>query len=914
MNFEDLCRDEHRRERVRETVNGIDYVDAGDDRSTLTVHFFNAVPQGLTPAHFRLTGGRGSGEIRVRGIGSGDSSRESPEKAVELTLSRQADLGHYTIAVSGIAGIDPLYASASVIFSADRPSALDCAARDLAEPPPYATPDIDYLAKDYASFRQLMLDRLATTMPSWSERHVPDLGIAIVELLAYAGDHLSYYQDAVATEAYLRTARRRISVRRHARLVDYAMHEGCNARALLHLASSTDRTIDLADTFFITSCRATGSGRTAAITIADLERVPVAEYEVFEPLMATAGAMRCPRGLGCHPAHPQPERSAQPFEIVAARSEMRFYTWGSRTCWLREGATSATLFDAWADDPVPVGDDAKRGDYARGEAKKAEAKQASSDHEPRRRRLRIAAGDIVIFEERRSPATGALADADPGHRHAVRVTAVEPLVDPLYDADHGGRPVVNITWSEADALPFDLCLAALGPAPACRHLGPDPDRPDAVDIVVALGNVILVDHGRSVAEAAAPWAGMIGGFEANAALGEVPSLVPEAVCDGEARPVFGQETAAVFQPALRRANLTFSAPYTTTSGAATGVVVQDPRASVAQVTFDEVRPGLPAVRWEPRTDLLDSDPLDRHFAVEVDDERVAHVRFGEALEAGGSFRAQYRIGSGRAGNVGADAIRHIVSRGGFVTGHGLDVRNPLAAAGGLDPEPVADVRLTAPHAFRATLERAVTADDYARLAERDPRVQRASGRIAWNGSRQSVVVAIDPLGRIDAEPRLLSELKRFLFRYRRIGHDLEVVAAAYVPLALAIDVRVQDGYLRGHVLAALLDTFSNRRLPGGALGFFHPDRMSFGENVYPSRIVAAAQRVEGVDSAAIRTLTRFEDRPPAPTRRGDPVDARSEAVLVKGVLELSSFEIARLDNDPDSPERGSVRIDLEGGR
>ena len=60
---------------------------------------------------------------------------------------------------------------------------------------------------------------------------MPYLGIALVELFAYAGDHLSYYQDAVGTEAYLDTARRRTSVRRHVRLVDYPMHDGCNARA-----------------------------------------------------------------------------------------------------------------------------------------------------------------------------------------------------------------------------------------------------------------------------------------------------------------------------------------------------------------------------------------------------------------------------------------------------------------------------------------------------------------------------------------------------------------------------------------------------------------------------------------------------------------------------------------------------------
>ena len=67
-------------------------------------------------------------------------------------------------------------------------------------------PDINYLARDYASFRQLILDRLAQIMPGWQERHAADLGITLVEMLAYAGDRLSYYQDAVATEAYLETA------------------------------------------------------------------------------------------------------------------------------------------------------------------------------------------------------------------------------------------------------------------------------------------------------------------------------------------------------------------------------------------------------------------------------------------------------------------------------------------------------------------------------------------------------------------------------------------------------------------------------------------------------------------------------------------------------------------------------------
>ena len=79
-----------------------------------------------------------------------------------------------------------------------------------------------------------MLDRMATILPAWEENHAADLGIMLIELLAFLGDYLSYQQDAVATEAYLGTARRRTSVRRHVRLIDYPMHDGRNARTWVH--------------------------------------------------------------------------------------------------------------------------------------------------------------------------------------------------------------------------------------------------------------------------------------------------------------------------------------------------------------------------------------------------------------------------------------------------------------------------------------------------------------------------------------------------------------------------------------------------------------------------------------------------------------------------------------------------------
>ena len=124
--------------------------------------------------------------------------------------------------------IDPRFAQVRFVFDVDAP-------RPPIVPAPAGAPAADesvsYIYRDYAGLRQLMLDRLAVTMPGWTEQHEPDIWITLVELLAYIGDDLSYYEDAVATEAYLTTARNRVSVRRHARLTGYRLHEGCHARA-----------------------------------------------------------------------------------------------------------------------------------------------------------------------------------------------------------------------------------------------------------------------------------------------------------------------------------------------------------------------------------------------------------------------------------------------------------------------------------------------------------------------------------------------------------------------------------------------------------------------------------------------------------------------------------------------------------
>jgi hypothetical protein len=109
---------------------------------------------------------------------------------------------------------------------------------DSAEPPDRVAlvgMEIDYLIKDYQGFRAAMLRRMSVTCHDWTDRSPADVGITVVEALAYAADYASQYQDAVAAEAYLTTARLRTSVKRHARLLDYAVEDGRSSRLWLHV-------------------------------------------------------------------------------------------------------------------------------------------------------------------------------------------------------------------------------------------------------------------------------------------------------------------------------------------------------------------------------------------------------------------------------------------------------------------------------------------------------------------------------------------------------------------------------------------------------------------------------------------------------------------------------------------------------
>jgi hypothetical protein len=835
------CLTDPRRDAVRAASgrNGLDYVEVGDDPTTLHAYFLGRLPPELRvdapdlPRLLAISSGdaiTGLKIIDADPVHAGDSEHDD---YLVLHLDREGDRSRYTLNLIGIEGVDPHYASADFSFHIDCASGLDCQPARDCDPPLLDEPRPNYLAKDYAALRQLILDRFALLMPDWQERHVPDLGLTLVELLAYVGDYLSYYQDAVGTEAYLGTARQRISVRRHVRLVDYHLHEGCNARAWVHVGVDVDTpALPWAQIAFITPWRDPLLPTGRLLGPAQLEGLAPSSYEWFEPLVADA---------------------AQTVVFRAAHTRIAFYAWGRRSCCLPAGTTRATLLDHWLPNS--------------------------------QRALNLQPGDVLVLAEVRGARTGEPADADPSRRWAVRLTKVEADEDPIYpvqvnddpDRESARRatPVLNISWTAEDALPFSLCLSAIGLAPACAYLQ---------DVSVAWGNIVLVDHGRSLAPEP---------------LGPVPSVSGEACCDCVGQPADVQVQPARFSPTLANVPLTHAEAVPAPLRPASQSLLQDPRAALPALTLVEVHgEGEKEPVWTSVNDLLQSGPDDRQVVAEIDNEGLAHLRFGDGElgrqpDADLTLNACYRVGLGAAGNVGAAAIACIVISGQMLDGVQFDICNPLPAEGGTPPEPIAQARLHAPLAFRRELLRAITADDYTAIAARNPALQGAHAALVWTGSWFEADVALDPWRRAEADPALAASVQAALYRVRRMGHDLRVQPAVHVPLLVGLSVCGLPGYDHGHLKAALLKRFL------GNGGYFDQDQLSFGQSVFLSRIVAAAMTVPGVMCATVMQFQRY--------------GRAANGEIESGVLALLANEIAELANDPDHPDRGLLNIDVEGG-
>ena len=297
------------------------------------------------------------------------------------------------------------------------------------------------------------------------------------------------------------------------------------------------------------------------------------------------------------------------------------------------------------------------------------------------------------------------------------------------------------------------------------------------------------------------------------------------------------------------------------------------------------------VEWSAVPSLYGNGPSASVYTTLNQVDGTTDVLFGDGVEGAllptgqNNLQANYRIGSGTAGNVGAGALATLIDRPLGVSG----VTNPQAATGGQDPQSVSDIRANAPLTV-LTLGRAVSITDYANFARTFAGIAKAYALWIPSGPGRGVFLTVAGAGGA-ALPPDSPTLANLIAALRGCGNPLIPISAQnYVEtlFCFSADVRYDLAYdpsaVEGKVRATLSQTFS----------FAARD---FGQAVGIDEIAAVIQGVAGVVAVNVTGLKR------GMSSTGGDLASGSATISVLNTWMAEHIVLKRPFDDPPAPPR-----------
>jgi predicted phage baseplate assembly protein len=281
--------------------------------------------------------------------------------------------------------------------------------------------------------------------------------------------------------------------------------------------------------------------------------------------------------------------------------------------------------------------------------------------------------------------------------------------------------------------------------------------------------------------------------------------------------------------------------------------VSAPTPSGVQSTI-EVR--VNDVRWEEAASLHGLTSENKSYQVRVEADGATRVTFGDgqsgARLASGveNIVATYRTGIGPEGEVDAHALTLLQTRPLGIR----SVTNPLPASGAAPLDDLEAARVKAP-LNALTIDRLVSLADYEHFARAFAGISQAQAVSLWNGQTRLVHLTLAGVGgeKVEAENDLYLNLLNAIQAF----HDplQPVLVNSYTPRHFNVSgkILVEAHYRAEAVLnavqAALLQTFSF-------------EQRSLGQPVTASEVIAVMQRVPGVIAVDLDWL-HSSDQPSA---------------------------------------------------
>lgn len=786
-------------------------------QAKLEVHFFNknylnrfiaeAMSDPTAPARMfplsgghRLPAGQATGQVRVVGVAV---HADADKAALVLTIEPIGDYSTYTLSIntSAFAGepivIDPMFNDINFKF---RPGCFssNCAPDWETHQAPQQQPVINYLAKDFDSFRHTMIAAMMERVPGWQPTSEADLDQVLLELFSASADELSDYQDRVMNEAYLSTARKRVSLARHARLMDYHIHQGNQASTWLAMKF-------------------------------DFQSAPPAnqEYHLTEKFPLWSGDSE-------NPFSPNAAQDSSAI-IFTTRdtlfvhpllNQMSLYTWSDSIPSLAAGSTTADL-------KLFFGDGTPANDHASALTVQDLIREGKLKH--------------LLIQQWLNPATGRRGGRDPNKRQLLRLVSGIQGAEALHDPLTGAMPAtaewfVRVRWREEDKLKSNYCFTI------------ECEENKIENVSLFHGHLVEAHHGRPMNAVFKEPGTLIANareFYYERTRWGTLCVLPENSL------AYRDTTPGGDVPPRSTLALTVSLP-----GGGDDVWdevpslihsdTSDENGDHFVVETDEEAQSV--IRFGNGTSAKGGN------GKELPENAVVRCEYqiGRGLDGnvGADKVSNFDAKIPSIFIPQPDGTRHFLTT---AQASVVGCWNPFDVTGGRAPEPAAEIVRRVPEAYRQRQLRAVTLQDYVNRAQELAEVSRASARYAWTGSWRTVQMTIDPVSTTRLDDALRQKLARHLDAVRLIGEDLEIRPPRFVPLDIRVTICVHPDFWPEDVRLALEQEFSDGWTPDGRMGFFHPDSWTFGQSLHASQIVGRVQRIEGVEHVINVKLGRWNE-------------------------------------------------------
>jgi hypothetical protein len=766
----------------------------------------------------------------------------------------------------------------------------DGAPRELTITNPPAQSHITYRVGHFRSFRRALLSTPPQPydkeheLDAWRPSATDDLGTQMLEWWAYLADILTFYNERIANESYLRTASQPENLRRLIRTLGYRPKPGVAAHGTLAALVGGHRPVTLPKGFPVDSKPGPGEQPQTFELDADTVLQPSGGVAAEPPTYAFASGVKRLLVAGTKPPFKAgaqlllDSRNGSFSPLLLTVNDLRQETGADSTTYTSVGFSAST-----APQDHQRARDLLLLQATQSMPSNSIASTYTDDDEIHLAGLArdIRAGDYVLVTA-------------PSEKAYLR--AVSAVTEEVWYTNHGTHPSdqpsnkvpIAVTHSviKFKSSSFKVRSSSF----KVRHKVTSSGLDQGI-VTVSYG---WRSAGRLLDQPVTSYSG--GSLEARAPAsfpqgGMPPILIADAAnagmagngssADGKGLTVTNLAPAATLQTPL---TVHYNLLPVSRGKSVTSEVLGSGNASIggqlfvlkkAPLTYFAKGDGVASTlriwvdgrEWKEAASFYEQPRDAEIFVTREDDDQKTHVMFGDGengarLPTGvNNVVASYRYGSGgKAPSAGTLTVI------GKPYPDLKALKNPVAVGGGGDPDPVDKIRRLAPRSAM-TFGRAISGDDYQVIAAQAPGVTRTQAVWSFDHDEQRSAVKIY----VGDDNAALNSARDAIAATGDPHRHVVIAPAMPIPVSLSLHLLVDQRFIASDVAAkvatALLDDDT---------GVFGASRLGIGEAVFDSQIDKACIGVDGV--VAVHGMVFSVDQVAEPTERHAPGEGNFYAI------------------------------------